>query len=328
MQRAQHDEEIEADEQQRAEQSELLADDGEHEVGGALGQELELSLCTAQKAFAGDAARADGDGRLDDVVARAERIGLRIEEGEHALALVVVQQVPAAPSGRGGRDAQQSDDPDPQPREQHHQRTAHQDQQARAEVWLDDGQRRRQQDHRGERQQGAPVGRQRPLVQIPRAGHGHRELHDLRGLEAHEAEVQPALRALADVADEIDDDQQHEPEDVQPRRDAAQEPRLELGADQHQRRADREPRRAARHRAPVPARGTVEHDLSVERDQREADQQRAVQPQRRQQLRRACKGTACGAVDLLADHSPPPTTAGGATTAPSSPGGGGNCRSR
>ena len=58
--------------------------------------------------------------------------------------------------------------------------------------------------------------RQRPLVQEPRARQRHRELHDLRRLEAHDAEVEPALRAHGDVADEHDGDQQHEPDDSTP----------------------------------------------------------------------------------------------------------------
>ena len=50
--------------------------------------------------------------------------------------------------------------------------------------------------------------RQRPLVQVPGAHHRHRELHDLGRLEADDAEVEPALRALADVARDRDDDEQ------------------------------------------------------------------------------------------------------------------------
>ncbi len=44
------------------------------------------------------------------------------------------------------------------------------------------------------------VGGSGPLVHVPGTHHRHRKLHDLRGLEAHEADVEPALRALADMA--------------------------------------------------------------------------------------------------------------------------------
>ena len=57
--------------------------------------------------------------------------------------------------------------------------------------------------------------RQRPVVQVPGAGQRHRELHDLRRLEAHDAEVEPALRALGDVADERNRDEQQHADRVQ-----------------------------------------------------------------------------------------------------------------
>ena len=60
----------------------------------ALGQEVELTLGAEQEPLAGDAARAERDLRLQDVVAGAERIALGIEEGEDALALVVPQKAP------------------------------------------------------------------------------------------------------------------------------------------------------------------------------------------------------------------------------------------
>ena len=66
--------------------------DGEDEIGGALGQELQLRLAAVEIALAEHAAGADRDLRLDDVIAAAERIALRVEERQHALPLIVVQQ--------------------------------------------------------------------------------------------------------------------------------------------------------------------------------------------------------------------------------------------
>ncbi len=103
--RAADDEQVQQQQQQQAQQPELLADDREDEVGGALGQELELRLAAVHPALAEHAAGADGDLRLDDVVAGAERIGLRVEEGEDALALVVVHEAPAEPGGQRRRAA-------------------------------------------------------------------------------------------------------------------------------------------------------------------------------------------------------------------------------
>ena len=44
--------------------------------------------------LAKQAAGTDGDGRLDDVVTRAERIRGRVEQRHDALALVIVQHAP------------------------------------------------------------------------------------------------------------------------------------------------------------------------------------------------------------------------------------------
>ena len=96
----------------QAEQAELLADHGEDEVGRALGQELELRLAAVHPALAEHAARADRDLRLDDVIAGAERVALRVEQRQHALALVVVHEVPGDRHRRAEhRDAAEHDRP-------------------------------------------------------------------------------------------------------------------------------------------------------------------------------------------------------------------------
>ena len=77
---------------------ELLADHRKDEVGGALRQELQLRLAAVHPALAKHAARADRDLRLDDVIARAQAVGARVEKGEHALFLVVVHERPAEPA--------------------------------------------------------------------------------------------------------------------------------------------------------------------------------------------------------------------------------------
>src|SRR5208282_396325 len=79
------------------EQPEFLADDGEDEVGRALRQEFQLCLTAVHVSLAENAARADGNLRLDDMIARAEPIGLGIEECQDTLALVVVNEVPGGP---------------------------------------------------------------------------------------------------------------------------------------------------------------------------------------------------------------------------------------
>ena len=80
--------------------AELFADHGVDEIGGALRQELELALRAVEQSLAEHAARADGDLRLDDVIAGAELVGFGIEQREDALLLVVVEHVlPGEPAG-------------------------------------------------------------------------------------------------------------------------------------------------------------------------------------------------------------------------------------
>ena len=89
---AAEDQEDEAgDQAQVAGQAELLGVGGEDEVGGALGNELQVRLRALHEALAADAAGADGDHALDDVEALAQRVLGRVEQRADALLLVVVQ---------------------------------------------------------------------------------------------------------------------------------------------------------------------------------------------------------------------------------------------
>ena len=94
VQAAADEREIQHEQQAQAEQAELLRHDREDEVRRALRQELEVRLRAVQPALAEQAARADRDLRLNDVVARAERIGLGIQEREHARLLIVAHERP------------------------------------------------------------------------------------------------------------------------------------------------------------------------------------------------------------------------------------------
>jgi hypothetical protein len=63
--------------------------------------------------------------------------------------------------------------------------------------------------------------------------HGYRQFHDFRRLEAHESQVQPALRALADVAYGVNDQQQHDAKRKQPGRTAPQQRGFDLRHGNH-----------------------------------------------------------------------------------------------
>ena len=119
--------------------------------------------------------------------------------------------------------------------------------------------------------------RQRALVQVPGAHHRHRELHDLGRLEADDAEVEPALRALADVAGERDDHEQHEPERVGRRREHAQEVVRHLRQQDEEREADADARELVEPERRVLARRAVEHEQAEAGHGDEAREQHAVE---------------------------------------------------
>jgi hypothetical protein len=81
--------------QQVAQQAELLGEGGKDEVGGALGNEFQVGLRALHEALAPDPARADGDHALDDVKTLAQRVSRRVQQGADALLLVVAQHRPA-----------------------------------------------------------------------------------------------------------------------------------------------------------------------------------------------------------------------------------------
>ena len=131
------DEQVAGEQRDEAEQAEFLADHREDEVGRALGQEFELRLAAVHPALAEHAARADRDLRLDDVVAGAERVALRVEQRQHALALVVVHEVPDDRHRRAQhRDAARAGGASDRPAHDQHDDAGRRDQQRRAEVGL------------------------------------------------------------------------------------------------------------------------------------------------------------------------------------------------
>jgi hypothetical protein len=100
-------------------------------------------------------------------------------------------------------------------------------------------QERRHEDRDSEHAEGREIRRQRPVVQEPRTGERHGDLHDFRGLEAHDAEIEPALGAHRDVALDRDREQQQHAQHVQERGGDAQHARRNLRDRDHD--AEREP---------------------------------------------------------------------------------------
>src|SRR5216684_8578402 len=78
---------------QASEQAELLGEDSKDEVSRSFRHETQLALQAVQPSPAEEAARADRDPGLEQVVAGAERVLVRVEKVLETLALVAVEQV-------------------------------------------------------------------------------------------------------------------------------------------------------------------------------------------------------------------------------------------
>jgi hypothetical protein len=147
----------------------------------------------------------------------------------------------------------------PQREHAHREQHAEPDQDAPAEAGKEDdveARRRHQrggaqiglpqnQAHRhGEQQRGkdeiAQAQRRLVLVEVPRQHQRQRELHHLRGLEAGDADVQPAARAVHHVAEQGHPDEEGEADGIGGHRQAHQGLRRDLRRDPHRAQGDAE----------------------------------------------------------------------------------------
>ena len=146
---------------------------------------------------------------LDDVVAGPQRIGLRVEEGEHALALIVVEIGPQDRQRRGTQHADGHELPQAHAGHEQERRAADQERHRCAEIGLHQHQPARHQDQQQRRHQDGQPPQVLGIGGVKVAGqrHDQRHLHQLRRLELDDAEIEPALGALVDLAQHVDRDQ-------------------------------------------------------------------------------------------------------------------------
>ena len=195
----------------------LLRPHGEDEVGVLLGQEGKLVLRSFAPALAAPLSRADRDDRLDGVVAGALGVGRRIEERQHAVLLVRLED--ALPGEDRPGDTRHRQDGEVAPahlREHHHGEGDEKGDERGAQVGLLHDQRDRQQDEQERPPQideaVLPFPRSR-LVAAEVAGHEHDdgELDELAGLQLHRADLEPAPRAEHLLALEGDAGEERKP---------------------------------------------------------------------------------------------------------------------
>ena len=130
-----HDE-IEKQQERRSDEAELFADDGEDEVRVVLRQKVQLALRSVEEPFAKEHTRPDGDFRLDDVVAGAQRIDIRIHEDHDAHFLIIFEKMPE--HRHGGKSGRKDSSEQPQSdsrNENHAEENRHEDERG-AEIRL------------------------------------------------------------------------------------------------------------------------------------------------------------------------------------------------
>jgi len=114
-------------------------------------------------------------------------------------------------------------------------------------------------------------------------------------LEAHEAEVEPALRAHRDVTEQRDGDQQQYTDGIQPWRDGTQDAWWHLRDREHHAEAEPDACRLAQEHSDVLARGTEQYDQAGHAHGQHREQQRTVEVQRLEHTAGHCERALCAA---------------------------------
>jgi hypothetical protein len=224
-----------------ADEAQLLPHHREDEIAVGVRQ-VEQLLPALREADAGDAAGADGDEALDDLVAAPARVGVRVEEG--------LDPVPAI---RGGHDrlieqrqaehGEHREVAQPHPADDQHHHADDQEHERAPEVRLDEDQvREPPEQEEGREEGGQELVHALPLLLQVIGEEEHRgELGQLRGLEREAPEADPPVVAVHGGHEEHHD-QEHgrEPDRGVHRRRLAQlavvEPHRRPHHDQAQRR--------------------------------------------------------------------------------------------
>ena len=161
-----------------------------------------MRLRSLHPPFAEDAARADGDERLQGVEPPSERIVRGVNEGQNALALVVVKEIPDdGKRNEHARDAERDDLP-VEAGEENDGKTRDGDEHRRPEVGLLEN----ESDRHGEEEEGHDVVPPGDVlsahVVVPGQHERNAELHDFGGLDA-DPHVEPAGGPLDGDAEEV-----------------------------------------------------------------------------------------------------------------------------
>ena len=174
-----------------------------------LGQEVELALRALHETLAGQAAGAERDFRLGDVIAGAERVLGGIEEDLDPAALVVMQPSPDHRRKKRCRQADAEEIKQVHAGQEHQRQPDETEHRCRAEVGLPHRQGDRHCDHRQRNKYTERPGHAfgREVVVVPGESEDECDLHQLGRLEGNVPDAEPAARAQRLGADERHQDQ-------------------------------------------------------------------------------------------------------------------------
>ena len=226
-----------------AEKPPLLGKNGKDEIRLLFRQELELGLGSFQESLSEESPRTHGDHRLDDVVARSQRIPLGAEEGQNPFLLVIFQKIPA--DGRqdeaaGGGDQQRF--PVQADKEDHRQKQDEEDQ-PRAQIGLLEDEQKRDHDDQERDEQFRQVVIPAELVAVEVFGQRQddRQLDQLRRLEGEAADGDPPLGAPRRITGRKDDEEKDDGDAVDDIGMAAEKAVIDEEGDGHPDDADEDP---------------------------------------------------------------------------------------
>jgi hypothetical protein len=237
------DKKIQQQHTDRANESVLLAEGREDEVGVGDGQEVTLGLGAAVGALTPDAARAHRDQRLSDLVARTFGVGVGVDEGVDARLLIRLQSLPALPrdtSHQRKREQDQRNLLDANAAEEKPGNENREVGERCAEIRLDEHQ------HHGNTHQSEGLADVRPrqflageAPEVARNRDDQDQLYPLRRLEVSTvAEVDPAPCAENLGAHQLHCDQRSDTDANGPRNDVDQDVVVNQRDEEHQHQAE------------------------------------------------------------------------------------------
>jgi len=185
-----------------AEQPELLGENRKDEVGGALRHKTELALQAVQPTLAEQAPRPNRDSSLHKVVARTQRVQVRVEEDLQAPSLVAVQQVRKQRERHATRKDQRKELPRAGAGEKQHAEQHAEEHYRRAQVWLREDETSRRRDQK-ERTPECPPRQPLRAAEVGGEYDDEQELGELGRFEREPRHRKPPPRTQCGVARQV-----------------------------------------------------------------------------------------------------------------------------